>query len=864
MQKEFEFKKWAPYIAALLLFILVPLIYSSPVLEGKTLRQSDIISFKGMSKEIQDHRAQYGEEPLWTGSAFSGMPSFTISTKYSANIAGRIQKFVSGLFPKPVNFMFLLLVGFFILLRSFKVDPWLSLAGAFAFAFSSNFLTSIEAGHNTKVLSIAFMPAIIGGIILCYNKKYIAGGIITTLFLAMQISAGHFQIIYYTILIALIIGIVYLIMAIQQKTISGFAKSTGLLIIAAFLAVLPNFSKLYNMSAHTGESMRGGGSELSNNKDSEGGLDINYALDDWSFGLAESFTLLVPDFEGGSSSEKVGKNSNSYKVLSKYLRLRDSANAPLYKGPQRFTSPIYFGASVFFLFLFGIFFVKGKNRYWIYAAAALSLMIAWGSHFTLLNGFLFNHFPLFNKFRNPAMALCIAGMAIPLLGFVALNKLTTVKLKAGEGLALLKKAGIAAGVVLGLVLVIGLTSDFKGADNDAKTLRSISDMSDMMFSEVANDPQYAGQIETFKNDFHEAVIQDRKSSFFKSTARSALFMALIAGLIFLFLKSKVKKKLFIAGIGLICFLDVVFISARYLNKESYVEKRSELAAFNPTQADVEIMKDKDMSYRVLKYGGNMFSDGITPYHHKSILGYSAAKIQLYQDLILNELGNQINLIPNVFNSTKGNVDLINTAFRQQLPVINMLNTRYIMLGNAANSIFRNDNACGNAWFVRQINYVPDADSEMASLSNFDPATTAIVQEKFRQNVGNETFTVAPGANISLTDFRSNRLTYQSSNENDGFAVFSEVFYKNGWNAYIDDQQVPITKVNYTLRGINVPAGDRTIIMKFEPESWKKGNTISGIGSILFLLFIILAVAYPNIKDKLPFGNKSKGPVPKAG
>lgn len=857
MNKGFDFKKWAPYLVALVVFIMIPLIFSSPVLEGKKLRQGDITNYKGMSKEIHDFRSQYGEEPLWTGSPFSGMPTFTISTLYRTNISSTIQRVVVSIFPQPVNFLFLLLVGFFILLRSFKVDPWISIAGALAFAFSSNFLTSIEAGHNTKVLSIAFMPAIIGGIVLCYNKKYIAGGIITTIFLALQIISGHFQIIYYTILVALVIGIVYLIISIKEKQFMDFAKSSALLLLAALLAVLPNFSKLYNTSSHTGESMRGGGSELSKNQESEGGLDINYALNDWSYGIMESFTLMVPDFEGGSSSEKVGKNSASYKALSKYLRLKESANAPLYKGPQRFTSPIYFGASVFFLFLFGIFLVKGKNRYWIYAITALSLMIAWGSHFTLLNGFLFNNFPLFNKFRNPAMALCIAGMAVPLLGFLALNKLTGIKIKLQEGMAILKKTGIAAGALFAIVLLIGLTSDFKAADDDAKTMESINNMAGMIFSEVANEPQYAGQIETFKTDFHEAVLKDRKSAYFKSTGRSFIFMALVAGLLFFFIKGKLKKGYLIGGIAIVCLLDVVLISGRYLNKDNYVEKRNENASFNPTPADLEILKDKSPSYRVLNYSGSMYSDGLTPYHHKSILGYSAAKIQLYQDLILNELGNQLNKIPTVFNSTRGNVDLINTAFKEQLPVINMLNTKYIMLGTQANSIFLNENACGNAWFIEEIRFVPDADNEMASLSAFDPSRTAIIQEKFRQGVSAESFAKTPDAMITLTDYKSNHLTYKSQNQAQGFAVFSEVYYKNGWKAYIDKQEVPITKVNYALRGMNVPVGEHDIEMVFEPSSWKKGERISAFGSILFILFILLSAGFPYLKNR--FGKKAGEP-----
>lgn len=833
---NFDMKKWAPFITALLLFIILPYIFADPLLDGKELRQGDIIKYEGMAKEIHDYRDTEGEEALWTGRAFSGMPAFTISVMYPTNIAYKIHHAISLLFPAPVNFIFLLCVGFFILLLSFRIDPWISIIGALSFGFASFFIISIDAGHNTKVLSIAYMPAIIGGIVLAFNKRYFIGGIIATLFVALQISAGHFQIIYYTALVAAITGIVYLIRAIRDKELPAFGKSAGILVIAALLGALPNFSSLYNTYVHSKESMRGGGSELRAGEDGgAGGLDIGYALDQWSLGIMESFTVMFANFEGGGSSESLEPGSPVHEVLNKYVGrpIEEPMNAPLYTGPQRFTSPIYFGATVIFLFMLGIFLLKGYARYWVIAATVLSFFIAWGSHFEIFNSFLFYNFPMFNKFRNPAMALSIAGMTMPLLGFLALNKLTFPNENKNDLLKALKFGAIATGVLFAVACFYGLTTDFKAA-NEAGTNQFIDGTANQLFRDVANNPQYQGQVTQFKAEFYDAILEARANEFWQSVLRSFILIALVAGLIYFFLKGKIKQPILLAGIGILVLFDVWGVSSRYLTEESFADEAPE-QAIRMSPADQAILQDRDLSYRVLNLTSDVFSDGFTPYYHKSIFGYSAAKIQLYQDLIENQLGNEVQKVYGVFQSATSQQQ-VDQAVRQQLPVMNMLNTRYFILSPEAGGVYRNPNALGNAWFVSNVQFVQNAREEMERLSTIDPAQTALIRSTFKEQVQQQ-YQVPPDASIQLTQYKPNHLVYTSNNRNEGLAVFSEVYYQTGWNAYVDGKQVPIVKANYVLRAIEVPAGQHKIEMIFEPESYKMGNNVSLAGSVLFVLFI---------------------------
>lgn len=807
---KFDWKKATPYIVAVCAFIALAFAYCKPLLDGNVLVQGDILVHKGMSKETVDFREKYGEEPLWLGTAFSGMPAFTTSVKYPSNIVDRLQQFVNSILPHPVRFIFLLALGFYVLLLAFRVDPWLSIAGAVAFAFSSNFMISIEAGHNSKVLAIAYMPAVVGAAVMAFNGRWIAGGILAALFGALLINSGHFQIIYYTMIVLGLVGVTYLIKGIRQRAITSFWKPAVALIVAATASVAPNYSRLYNVNAHMGETMRGGASELSSKQAASGGLDFEYALNDWSYGIDETFTLMFPFYESGSSNENISN--------SKTLELTGGEGAlPLYKGPQRFHSPIYLGASVFFLFFLAIFLVKGYNRWWIFAAALLSVMIAWGSHFALLNKPLFEYMPLFNKFRTPTMALAIIGMAVPLFGMLALNKLMHHQKEEQTNLKALKRAAIVASSLVGLVLLIGLTGSFESAAD-----RNI-------FGE-----NYRG------TPVYEAFLEDRKNLFMRGLFRTLIMMALAGGLVYFFVKRKIKAPFLIGGLAILMLVDVWTIGRRYFNDENFITKREYDQQFAPPPASQQVLRDTSLSYRVLRYTQGMYSDGMTSYWHKNILGNSSAKVQLYQDLlVLNDttagvLSNEIdNKLPALLRSQGSNPELLKMLM-VELPVLNMLNTRYIITDDRGGVIDNALYARGNAWYVNLIEYVADADAEYEVLrrANFNPEYTAVVQEKYRDLIKVQNFRI-DSADIVLTQYKPNHLIYEAYNPNPGYAVFSEVYYENGWNCYIDGQKAPIIKTNYVLRGVVMPPGKHKVEMKFEPTSYPKGEKIGKMGSLLW-------------------------------
>jgi hypothetical protein len=864
---KLNWSKLLPHIVAVGAFIILSLAYCRPLLDGEVLKQGDIVVHRGMSKDIADHREQFGEEPLWLASAFSGMPAFTVSVKYPSNLVDKIQQAYNRVMPHPVRFIFLLAFGFYILLLSLRIDPWLSIAGAVAFAFSSNFLVSIEAGHNSKVLAIAYMPAVIGASILAFNGRWILGGVLATFFGSLLINAGHFQIIYYTAIVMLLVGMIYVVKGIREGTWKDLWKPSLVLLMAAGISAAPNYSRLHNVNAHTPETMRGGQSELTAKQGGAGGLDIDYALGDWSYGIDEPMTLMFPFYEAGASNEIVGANSKSVEAINRYARVEE-LGVPLYRGPQRFHSPIYIGASVFFLFFLGIFIIKGYNRWWIYTAALLSVALALGNNFHAFNGFLFDHMPLFNKFRTPTMALCIIGIMVPLLGMMAVNKLFHHD-KDPEASKSFKRAVILTSLFVGIALIVGLTSDFSApndviTDSSGRTQIVIAEQySSQLFG---NDAAAATQKRAFEESFLEGVRSDRRALYMKGLVRSLAFFALAGALIFLFIKGKIKRPFLIGGLAALMLVDVWALSRRYFNDDNFEPKADYERNFEPPPSSQQVMRDQSLHYRVLRYGPGMFSDGLTSYWHKNILGNSSAKVQLYQDLIqVNDsingvLGDEINKIPALLNQYREKPEMVEVMMGPELPVLNMLNMKYVILGPNAGQVIPNElNALGNAWFVRLIEFVPDADAEYAVLrrGNFAPEYTAVVQEKYRRRpesppdgpfVNQQTYYI-DSANIRLTSYKSNHLVYESTNGHPGFAVFSEIYYKNGWHCYIDGKEVPIIKVNYALRGVDVPPGNHKIEMKFEPASYPEGERRGSMGSALWAVMILGGIGWLGWKNR---------------
>lgn len=816
-----DWKKFIPHVVAIIIMALTAVLYCSPVIEGKVLVQDDIVKNIAQAKETRDYRAENGEEPLWTTRVFSGMTAFHIGTKFSTNVTEFFRKAVAGWLPQGANIIFAVFLGFYILQVVFGINPWLALFLSLAYGLSSNLTVSILAGHNTKVLSIAFMAPAIGGLLLALNGKRYLGALLVLFSLAIMIFSNHYQIMYYFLLTALVIGGTYLFFAIKEKTLPSLVKNASLIAAAGLIALLPNLGKVYNTYAHSKETIRGGKSELtSKDEKDKGGLDRGYAMS-WSYGILETFTTVVPSFYGGASTEALSDDGNVADALKSYSLNKAQkqsilANAPLYIGDQPFLlGTVYFGAGFIFLFILSLFLLPVKTRSWIIGTVLLSLIISWGRHIEFITGFLFDYFPMYNKFRTPSMALAIAGFIIPFAGALGLHQIFTGRADEDKIKHALKYTMMIAGGMMLLLLLYGIMSDWIGP----------------------KDTQYQTKNSPWSIDaIYQALIEDRKSRYLTDWFIAAFIMAISGGIIYLFTKKKLALTTAVVVLGLAYTADMWNVSKRYLNEDAFKSEREYMAQFQPSPADQRILADPDPHYRVLNVTRNPWTDGLTCYHHKNIGGHHAAKLQRYQDLIENALGNQLQFLNQGLRQTEQGVFLAPEA-GANMPVYNMLNTKYFILQNDNPAgVAVNPNACGNAWFVSTIKKVNSADEEMAALASFDPKSTAIVHADFGDELYNYDFGVTENAAIKLTSSSPKRLTYRSSNQSNGLAVFSEVYYENGWEAFVDGAPVEVQRVNYLLRAIKVPAGEHEIEMRFEPESFRIGMHIATAGSIIFLLF----------------------------
>ena len=779
-----KFKKLSSYLAALVLFVIISFAYFSPVLKGKKLDMQDIKHWKGMSKEVVDFRDATGEEALWTNSMFSGMPAYQISTKYKGNLIQYVAKALSLGIPRPAGMLFLYLLGFYILLLSLQVDYRLSAVGAIAFAFSSYFFIIIQAGHMTKAHAIAYVPMVIAAVLYTYRGKMFLGGVLTALTVALELYANHLQITYYLVLILLLLGLVQFIKDFKENNLVDFVKRSGILIIAALLASGTSLTRLSTTMEYGKDSTRGK-SELTNNLDNKtSGLDKDYATS-WSYGIAESFTLLIPNFYGGASQGALTTDSETYQAIKRAPNARQLIKQlPLYWGDQPFTSgPTYAGSIIIFLFVLGLFFVKSEMRTWLILATIMSIMLAWGKNFMSLTELFLDYFPGYNKFRAVSMILVIAEFTLPLLGFVALNKFLTTDVSIDEKKKPLQLAFyIVGGLTLLFALIPSLFFDFVGGQD-------------------ANLEKNGWPVDALQSDRAKLLSTDAWRSF--------IFIALTFGTLWMFLNNKLKSQYVILIIGVLVLTDMWTVNKRYLNDDNFVRKSKFETPYQPTQANLQILKDKDLNFRVFNQSVSAFNDAGTSYFHKSIGGYHGAKLKRYQELIENYI-------------SQGNPT-----------VINMLNTKYVI--NKKGQAQQNPAAIGNAWFVRNINIVANADAEISALKELDVRNTAIVDERFKDqlitNLSNE------NASISLTDYKPNYLKYKSNSTNDGIAIFSEIYYNKGWNAYIDGVLKPHFRANYVLRGLQIPKGNRIIEFKFEPSTYKTGEKVSLASSIILLLLL---------------------------
>lgn len=822
--------------AILVGFLVILFLYFSPVLKGEVLLQGDILQYTGMSKEVVDYRADTGEEALWTSRLFSGMPAYQVGTQHRSNLMFYVHKALNFA-PRPVSFIFLLFIGFYFLLNVLRLDPWLSAIGALAFSLSSYFFIIVEAGHTSKTVAIAYMAPTLAGLILTYRGKWLIGGAITALFLSLQLFTNHFQITYYLAIMIGILIVAYGVSAVREKAIPDFIKASLVLLGAAILAVGPNTGRLWTTYEYANETMRGP-SELTPpaGETPSPGLDREYAYR-WSYGIGETFTLLIPNFQGGPSNGDVGENSETYSELTKVTNAAQARSIvkqwPTYWGDQPGTSgPVYVGAIICFLFVLGLLVVPGPLKWGLLAVTLLSILLSWGRNFPGLSDLFFYYFPMYSKFRAVSMLLVLAEFTMPLLGMLGIYQVLTDEAAREENL---RRVLIAAGITGGLALVLALLGPLF---MDFATLEGSAYNSDVQSLTARGIP------ENRVPDFLDALYADRASLLRMDGLRSTLFILVAAGLLWLSLKGAIKKSLLYAGLAVAILIDMVPVDRRYLNAENFVKARAYQQRLAPSKASQQILQDKDPNYRVLNLSTNTFNDALTSYHHKHIGGYHAAKLSRYQDLISRQIQPNIQQLARGLNQLQNTVptdSLIRSIFAP-LNAINMLNTRYIIL-SPDGAPLRNPTNLGTAWFVKNIQVVANADEEIAAVGTINPATTAVVDQRYETQISGFQSVADPSASIRFVSYSPREMVYETESSQEQVAIFSEIYYNDekGWKAYVDEQPVSHFRANYVLRGLRLPAGKHKVVFKFEPRAYFVGETLSLVFSILLLLFVIGAV-----------------------
>lgn len=808
-------KKWINYIFPVILLLVTSCIYFSPILEGKVVQQSDIIHYKGMSKEMADYRAETGEEALWTNSMFGGMPGYLISTVYKGSITKKIIGSVLKI-PRPISYHLLFLSLFYLMMIILGFNPWLSFAGAMAYGFTSFFFVVFEAGHTSKSLNITYISLLVAGVLLTYKGKRMVGALLSVLGLAWMISANHLQMTYYAGILVMIIAIVYFIYALREKILPSFVTSSAILLGSAVLALTINISTLWPIYEYSKQTIRGESELTPKDTEKSSGLDKDYILD-YSYDIGEAFTAFIPRLKGGSMREPLGEDSNVYDLLArsqgKQNALRIANSLPLYWGSQPISGgPMYFGAVLCFLFVLGLFLVKGKDKWWIIATVVVSFALSLGKYFPSLSNLMIDYFPLYNKFRDVKNIIVIQQFAMAFMGVLAVSAIYKRTLNDKQfNKGLLYSFAITGGLALIFAVFPGTAGDFTSA-SDARLAQS-----------------------GWPEQLLDALKADRKMVVQKDAFRSFIFVALAVGVLWAFWKKKLKAEYALALWVILILADMWPTNKRYLNNDSFVAKRKMEIPYTISQADQIIHQDKNLNYRVLNLTVNPFLDASTSYFHKSIGGYHAAKLGRYQELFQHHMAREIQQIGSTLN--KGlNPNQVTQLF-DKAPVLKMLNTKYLIV-NPSGAPVQDSNPIGNAWFVNNFQIVENADSEIAALTGFKPTETAIIDRRFEEQVKGNTYSKT--GTIQLTEYQPNYLKYTFKSASEQLTVFSEVYYDKGWNAYIDGEKVSYFRVNYILRALSVPGGEHTIEFKFEPQSYFLGNRISQIGS---LIFILLALAY---------------------
>ena len=824
------FNKNGIHLAIIAIFVVITFAYFSPVLQGKAPQQGDVLQAKAMQKEIMDVKAATGKGPLWTNQMFGGMPAYQIWVQYPSNITTYGIDIIKGVFPDPVGTVLLYLLGAYLLFCVLKINPWLAAAGAIAFAFTSYNFIIIAAGHSNKALAIGFFAPILASIILTLRGRYWVGGSLLALFMALEIRSNHIQMTYYLFIALFILACIEFYHAFKAKQLAGFGKSIAFTIGGIVLAVLVNAGTLWTTYEYGKETIRGKSNLTTDKAEPANGLDKEYAYQ-WSQGVGESFSFLIPNIYGGASSidEMIKPESNTYKAVEKNLQgvdprqvigyVAQNLNTNQYWGNKPGTSgPYYFGAIICLLFVFGLFIVQHRWKWWILGSSILLLLLSFGQNFPLISDIFFDYLPMYNKFRAVESILAVVGLLVPLLAILAIKEAQEGKY---DQKYLVKKLTWSAAITGGLSLIVAI-------------------MPTAFFSFTqANQPQVLDALtQALQNNGGAAmeiingVVADRISLARADALRTLLFIAIGFGLTWAFLTKKMNMQLVFGLLALFILVDLWQVDRRYLSSQNFVSKSDLANHYQARDVDNFISADKDPNFRVFDLSlGDPFKSAETSYFHKTVGGFHSARLKRFQELVDNQLTKSVNQ-----------------------DVLDMLNTKYIITQDPQNGSYkmqRNPTAAGNAWFVESIQFVKDSDEEMKAISSFDAKKEAIVDESYKALVDSKILGTGQGGFIKLTDYKPDHLTYEYSTAKEVVAVFSEIYYNKGWKMYIDGKEEPYFRADYVLRAAKLEAGNHKLEFIFHPTSYYAGENISLAGSIILVAALAFGIYSENKKKNSP-------------
>lgn len=814
-------KKLIPDMVAILVFAVISFAYFCPaVTEGRILSQHDSVAGIGAGQEGKEYLERTGERTRWTNSIFGGMPTYQMAPSYdSTDLLKGIENLYHLYLPTYVWYVFVMLLGFYILLRAFNFKVWMAGLGAIIWAFSSYFFIIIAAGHIWKFITLAYIPPTIAGMVLCYRGKYWLGGLVTALFVALQISSNHVQMSYYFLFVMLFMAIAYGVQAYQQKTLARFGKSTGVLVVAGLIGVCINLSNLYHTYEYSKESMRGKSELVKENSANQtsSGLERDY-ITQWSYGIGETFSLLVPNVKGGASVPLAANEKAMEKANPMYGSIYSQLGQ--YWGEQPGTSgPVYVGAFVVFLFVLGLFIVKGPMKWALLAATVLSILLSWGKNFMGFTDFFIDYVPMYNKFRAVSSILVIAEFTIPLLAMLALKEVVSTPAIIKERKKdFLISFGLTGGLALLFAVLPKVFFPSYVSTMEMNALQGIP--ADQLVPLLAN-------------------LEEVRMSLFTSDAWRSFFIVLLgAGLVWAYGMGKLKQHVLIGALAVLCLVDMWSVNKRYLYDEQFVEKQVQTQGFRQTETDKMILEDEALDYRVLNLASNTFNENNTAYWHKSVGGYHAAKLRRYQEMIEEHISGEMQGLYKAVADAGGDMEQLDPS---AFPVLNMLNTRYFIfpLQGGQTVPLANPFALGNAWFVDEVDYVNNANEEIEAIHGLDPTEKAVVDKKFESVI--QSLPSDSTATIELVAYEPNYLKYEVNSDKGGTVVFSEIYYP-GWKSIIDGQEVAHGRANYILRAMNVPAGQHVVEFRFDPTSLHVTENIAFVAlGLLALLAIVVVV-----------------------